>query len=75
MLAVPRRAEEARTRLGLYRPGSGHPAVVGQSHGWKVDGYPARILVWTDEEYRSLSEGAPDAQRYDCGVWVALRID
>jgi hypothetical protein len=42
---------------------------------WWINGYPATITIWTDEEWECLSERPIDAQRLPCGVWCTLRMD
>jgi hypothetical protein len=60
-----------RTALGLYTP----PVSEAQVARWKIDGYPAVILIWTSEEWEKLSQRPSDAQFYPCGVWCALRME
>jgi hypothetical protein len=42
---------------------------------WRINGYPATILIWTASEWEVLAERPPDAQYYPCGIWCALRMD
>ncbi len=42
---------------------------------WKINGYPARVIVWSVEEWERLPERPPDAQFIPCGVWCVLKID
>jgi hypothetical protein len=42
---------------------------------WRINGFPASIVIWTAEEWELLAERPADAQRYPCGVWCALRMD
>jgi hypothetical protein len=58
-------------RLGLYAP----PASETNTARWRINGYPARIVIWTAEEWEKLGERPSDAQYYACGVWCALRVD
>jgi hypothetical protein len=60
-----------RTPLGLYNP----PAEDLNTARWLINGYPARVVVWTSEEWARLPERPTDAQFYPCGVWCALRVD
>ena len=48
-----------------------------ESHSayWRINGYRATILIWTEAEWKALEVRPPDAQFYPCGVWCALRID
>ncbi len=43
---------------------------------WRVNGYRAAMLVWTDAEFERLAayERPPDAQHLSCGVWAVLRM-
>jgi hypothetical protein len=61
----------SRATLALYGP----PAVEAHVARWRINGYPARILIWTIQEWEMLPEQPTDAQYYPCGVWCALRID
>ncbi len=60
-----------RTTLGLYNPPP-HEAHVAR---WRINGFPASILIWTVEEWNNLVDRPADAQFYPCGVWCALRVD
>ena len=42
---------------------------------WRINGYPARLLIWTIEEWERLDERPVDAQFHPIGVWCALRVD
>jgi hypothetical protein len=57
--------------LRLYCPRS--PAAL--SARWLINGYPARLLVWTVEEWENLEERPMDAQYHPLGFWCALRMD
>jgi hypothetical protein len=48
----------------------------GQARLWRVNGWPAQVVVWTEAEVLAMPAGErpSDAQRYPCGVWVALRL-
>lgn len=48
---------------------------IGQSASWRINGFPAKIVVWTHEEWIALENHPNDAQFYPCGVWCALRLD
>ncbi len=36
---------------------------------WRINGYPARILIWTADQWEQLEERPEDAQYYPCGIW------
>jgi len=42
---------------------------------WRINGYPARLLIWSWEEWEKLPERPPDAQLHPLGLWCALRLD
>lgn len=62
---------DATVRLKIHHPNEAR-CEVGY---WRINGYPARIIVWTAEEWARLEEPPQDAQYYPCGVWCALRLD
>jgi hypothetical protein len=45
------------------------------SDRWRINGYPARLLIWTIEEWESLEQPPADAQLHPSGVWCALRLE
>jgi hypothetical protein len=63
----------ALVKLGLYLPPP-HQSVTNTAR-WRINGYPAHIVIWTSEEWEMLSDRPNDAQYFPCGVWCALRID
>ncbi len=42
---------------------------------WRINGYPARLLIWSWEEWEKLPERPADAQLHPLGLWCALRLD
>ena len=58
------------SRPGLYRPSDAHRNIAQ----WHINGYPAAIFIWTQEEWDRLADRPDDAQYYPCGVWCALRL-
>jgi hypothetical protein len=58
-------------RVHIYRP----DADDRNSALWRINGFPARVVVWTAEEWERLDERPADAQYLPCGVWCALRLD
>ena len=42
---------------------------------WRINGYRARLVIWTVEEWEKLDRHPKDAQYHPCGVWCALRMD
>jgi hypothetical protein len=42
---------------------------------WRINGYRARLLVWTRDEWERLETPPSDAQYHPTGVWCALRLD
>jgi hypothetical protein len=42
---------------------------------WRINGFRAKLLVWTPEEWANLIARPADAQLHPSGVWCALRLD
>lgn len=42
---------------------------------WRINGFPARLLIWTADEWERLEARPADAQFHPSGVWCALRLD
>ncbi|MDG3005143.1 hypothetical protein [Paludisphaera mucosa] len=42
--------------------------------GWRINGHPARLLIWSLEEWEHLEVRPIDAQFHPFGVWCALRL-
>ena len=42
---------------------------------WTINGFPARVIVWTSDEWERLEARPLDAQYLPCGVWCAIRVD
>ena len=42
---------------------------------WWINGYRAKLLIWTMDEWESMKNLPSDAQFHPAGVWCALRID
>jgi hypothetical protein len=42
---------------------------------WKINGFRAKLLVWTPDEWARLESRPADAQFHPSGVWCALRLD
>jgi hypothetical protein len=61
---------ESRATLALYPA----PLTVPNIARWRINGYPAMIIVWTAEEWERLTDRPDDAQYYSCGIWCALRM-
>ena len=45
------------------------------SAGWLINGFPAKVLIWTAEDWARLTDRPNDAQPYPNGVWCALRME
>ncbi|GEM_PF-1306384 len=43
--------------------------------GWRINGFPARLLIWSPEEWEHLETRPIDAQYHPFGVWCALRLE
>jgi hypothetical protein len=42
---------------------------------WRINGFRARLLVWTVEEWEKLEYHPIDAQYHPSGIWCALRLE
>jgi hypothetical protein len=51
------------------------PANAPASVRWRINGHPARLLIWSNEEFERLAERPADAQKHPIGFWCALRLD
>jgi hypothetical protein len=60
----------------LHRPEAEDTPTARDVVYWRINGYRAAMLVWTDAEYEQLAdwERPADAQRLSCGIWTVLRI-
>ncbi|AMV37652.1 hypothetical protein [Planctomyces sp. SH-PL62] len=47
----------------------------GPTVGWRINGHPARLLIWSPEEWEGLDVRPIDAQYHPVGVWCALRLE
>jgi len=52
-----------------------HPKSSRNASYWRINGFPATILVWTQDEWERMDVHPSDAQYHPCGIWCALRID
>ncbi len=66
----PRSGSQSTSELSAFDP-SGPERNVAY---WKINGFPARIVVWTIAEWERLEERPTDAQYFPCGIWCALRV-
>lgn len=41
---------------------------------WKINGYAARLVIWSEEEWEHLEVRPIDAQYHPHGFWCALRL-
>ncbi len=61
-----------RPRFGLYEP---HISAQPAGPKWLINGFPARVMIWTQEQWAVLQERPSDAQLHPTGVWCALRME
>jgi hypothetical protein len=54
-----------------YRPMKRTPPTAG----WRINGYAARLVIWSPEEWEKLEVRPLDAQYHPFGVWCALRLE
>ncbi len=68
-LTVHRPEPESRRRPPAKSPGM-------EVVYWRINGYRAAMLVWTDDEFERLPawERPADAQHFSCGIWAVLRM-
>ncbi len=71
LLPVQDRAGGGAAALRLYI----HSSPDTGSIYWRINGFRARLLVWTVEEWNKLDARPPDAQFHPSGVWCALRLE
>ena len=70
-ISVARVFTQPRTDLRLC----GEPVPEEHATFWWINGYRARLLVWTQEQWESMETPPSDAQLHPAGVWCALRMD
>jgi hypothetical protein len=51
------------------------PAAEAKAVYWRINGFRARLVVWTDDEWKKLERRPADAQYHPSGIWCALRVD
>jgi hypothetical protein len=61
-----------RPRFGLFEP---HLPPQPAGVQWLINGFPARIMIWTQEQWAVLQDRPSDAQLHPTGVWCALRME
>lgn len=42
---------------------------------WWINGYRAKLVIWTPDEWDRMDTPPSDAQFHPAGVWCALRLD
>jgi hypothetical protein len=42
---------------------------------WRINGFRARLVIWSLQEWEQLDVRPSDAQYHPSGVWCALRMD
>ena len=73
MSALGKLAADSAGRAGLRRAPDGD---VGRGAVlWRINGYRAKLLIWTQNEWEELKPRPPDAQHHPCGLWCALRLE
>jgi hypothetical protein len=69
--AAKRKSSEQHARIRVYQPAA-HDA---QSAFWRINGFRARLVIWTIEQWDSLEARPTDAQYHPSGFWCALRVE
>jgi hypothetical protein len=72
-MKTPMRAMASSEDTGprLYRPEGDE----SRTARWRINGLPARLVIWTIEEWEGLDPPPSDAQFMACGLWCALRME
>ena len=76
-MAASRRFDRPNApRLTLHRPEAEPATRPKDVVFWRINGYRAAMLVWTDAEFEQLPiwERPADAQHFSCGIWAVLRM-
>jgi hypothetical protein len=71
VLSRARSFSAPRANLRLYV----ETAPESQVAWWRINGYRAKLLVWTADEWEKLKERPSDAQYHPKGVWCSLRVE
>jgi hypothetical protein len=61
-------------RLNLFKPQSQPPSACPAAR-WTINGFPAILIIWTQEQWSNLKERPSDAQFHPNGLWCALRME
>jgi hypothetical protein len=61
-----------RPRFGLFEP---HLPPTSPGVRWLINGFPAIVVIWTQEQWADLKDRPKDAQLHPTGVWCALRME
>ena len=62
---------QARTELRICED----PKSEEQAAFWRINGYRARLVLWTPDQWQRMETPPADAQFHPTGVWCALRVD
>jgi hypothetical protein len=63
--------KQPRTELRLCD----EPKAEEQAAFWRINGYRARLVIWTRDQWERMERPPADAQFHPTGVWCALRVD
>ena len=63
--------KQPRTELRLCD----EPRPEEQAAFWRINGYRARLVIWTKDQWERMERPPADAQFHPTGVWCALRVD
>ena len=61
-----------RPRFSLFDP---HLPTSSSGVRWLINGFPAIVIIWTQEQWADLQDRPSDAQLHPTGVWCALRME
>jgi hypothetical protein len=63
-----------RGRLRLFKIPQGSKAAPPVAR-WLINGFPATVIIWTEEQWAELDEHPEDAQALPNGIWCVLRME
>jgi hypothetical protein len=63
----------AQPRSDLRR--CAEPVSENRAAFWRINGFRARLVIWTNEEWEQMETPPRDAQLHPTGVWCALRLE
>jgi hypothetical protein len=65
----------SQPRTDLRLCADSNPKPEEQAAFWRINGYRARLVLWTQDQWQRMETPPADAQFHPAGVWCALRVD